>query len=359
MRRPHPFVVGPGVGWRQFRSVGRAHIVALAVALVIGVIAIPAVPDGGEPNACTAIREPALVLSNLGEEGRGRLVLRGQLPGSAFPALPSEGELRIEEVGTDGASVFTMQTSIHDAADCRRIRGLRRLPSRVGRCPSTGGKARLRFADQPLPDGANRFLLRARGETLRAPLGSLRVTVVFGAGDNCSRWTFAREDCSLDEDGTVLSCSPRAAGSACRRTGCSGQLCGDEDVATTCEYRPEFACYRDAACEPQGDGSCGWTPSDDLARCLAETSGPPMPPPAPGLPRSSWSDCESDDDCIVYPGLDCCGCSSGGGPEVAINGEARGEVDAYRACPDVACGAEYLCRDAIGAVCRAGRCEIR
>jgi hypothetical protein len=277
----------------------------------------------------------------------------------AFPEQPTDGELRIEDLGSASEPVFAMEASIHEGAtECRRLRALRRLPNRAGNCPATGNRARLRFADNPLPDGAGRFLLRARGETLLEPLGSLRVTVVFGSDNGCSRWTFAREDCSLDERGKVLSCQPRASASDCKRTGCSGQLCSDEDVATTCEYRSEFACYRDAKCEPQGDGVCGWTSSEDLTRCLAETTGPPMPPPVPGLPRSSWSDCDSDDDCIVYPGLDCCGCFSGGGPEVAINRGAKSEVDAYRLCPDVGCPAEYLCRDGLAAVCRAGRCEI-
>lgn len=54
----------------------------------------------------------------------------------------------------------------------------------------------------------------------------------------------------------------------CKRTGCSGQVCADEDVITTCEYRPEYACYKDAACERQADGKCGWTPSAPLTVCL-------------------------------------------------------------------------------------------
>ena len=54
----------------------------------------------------------------------------------------------------------------------------------------------------------------------------------------------------------------------CRKTGCSGQICSDEDVVTTCEFRAEYACYRAAACERQANGQCGWTMSAELARCL-------------------------------------------------------------------------------------------
>lgn len=61
----------------------------------------------------------------------------------------------------------------------------------------------------------------------------------------------------------------------CRRTGCSGQICADEDMVSTCEYRPEYACYKDAACERQADGKCGWTPSAALSACL-ESAGDGM-----------------------------------------------------------------------------------
>ncbi len=59
----------------------------------------------------------------------------------------------------------------------------------------------------------------------------------------------------------------------CAVAGCSGQLCvsADEagDIITTCEYREEYACYREASCEPQQDGKCGWTQTRELTRCLA------------------------------------------------------------------------------------------
>lgn len=57
--------------------------------------------------------------------------------------------------------------------------------------------------------------------------------------------------------------------SACVKTGCSGQVCADHDVITTCEFRPEYACYREATCEVQADGQCGWTETAALSACLA------------------------------------------------------------------------------------------
>ncbi len=54
----------------------------------------------------------------------------------------------------------------------------------------------------------------------------------------------------------------------CRIGGCSSQLCAAEDVLSTCEWRPEYACYRGARCEPQPGGACGWTQTPELLACL-------------------------------------------------------------------------------------------
>ena|SRR3989344_1981033 len=54
----------------------------------------------------------------------------------------------------------------------------------------------------------------------------------------------------------------------CKVTGCSGQLCSDEDILTTCEYSAEYACYKTAECKRQEDGKCGWTPTEELVSCL-------------------------------------------------------------------------------------------
>lgn len=60
-----------------------------------------------------------------------------------------------------------------------------------------------------------------------------------------------------------------AGGAECKPTGCSGIVCSDEEVMTTCEYRPEYACYKTATCTRQDDGACGWTKTADLDACLA------------------------------------------------------------------------------------------
>jgi eight-cysteine-cluster-containing protein len=56
---------------------------------------------------------------------------------------------------------------------------------------------------------------------------------------------------------------------SCVVTGCSSHVCAAEPVATTCEYLPHYACYRDARCGSYGPhGTCGWEMTPELAGCL-------------------------------------------------------------------------------------------
>ena len=54
----------------------------------------------------------------------------------------------------------------------------------------------------------------------------------------------------------------------CMKTGCSGQVCSDQEVITTCEFRTEYECYRKATCERQANGNCGFTQTPELTACL-------------------------------------------------------------------------------------------
>lgn len=62
---------------------------------------------------------------------------------------------------------------------------------------------------------------------------------------------------------------------ACYVGGCSSQLCTEEPgMASTCEYREEYACYQNAVCKRQATGECGWTKTQALNACLVSaTSG--------------------------------------------------------------------------------------
>ena len=57
----------------------------------------------------------------------------------------------------------------------------------------------------------------------------------------------------------------------CYIGGCSSQVCSDEEgVITTCEFRPEYSCYKAAKCERQADGRCGWTKTPEFESCLSK-----------------------------------------------------------------------------------------
>jgi len=74
-------------------------------------------------------------------------------------------------------------------------------------------------------------------------------------------------DAPISNDGLGLQAN------GCAVAGCSGQLCVSADeagtIVTTCEYRAEYSCYKEASCEPQANGQCGWTPTAELKQCLA------------------------------------------------------------------------------------------
>ena len=56
----------------------------------------------------------------------------------------------------------------------------------------------------------------------------------------------------------------------CIISGCSGQICSEEEVITTCEFLPEYVCYKLTVCEVQPNGSCGWTETEEFLNCLKE-----------------------------------------------------------------------------------------
>lgn len=77
--------------------------------------------------------------------------------------------------------------------------------------------------------------------------------------------------CGSKSKPPVEDTKPPVTASDCVKTGCSGTVCAEpgKEVVTTCEYKAEYACYADAACERQGDGSCGWTSTAKLTDCIA------------------------------------------------------------------------------------------
>lgn len=62
-------------------------------------------------------------------------------------------------------------------------------------------------------------------------------------------------------------------GGGCVISGCSSQICAEEEMMSTCEYNPIYACYKEPGvrCEKQENGQCGWTQTEALKSCLAGT----------------------------------------------------------------------------------------
>jgi hypothetical protein len=74
--------------------------------------------------------------------------------------------------------------------------------------------------------------------------------------------------CAVQPDGSPRCVQPPAA-RPCFKTGCSGTVCADEPRVTTCEFRPEYACYQTATCERDAaTGACGFRRTPELISCL-------------------------------------------------------------------------------------------
>ncbi|MBX3260300.1 MAG: hypothetical protein KF782_11470 [Labilithrix sp.] len=103
--------------------------------------------------------------------------------------------------------------------------------------------------------------------------------VTCGAGQVC-----CNASCGIctgpDESCIMLACDgepepkpkPEPKPEPCIKTGCSGHVCADQDIATTCEWQPHYACYQNAICERQADGECGFRATKELEECLAENA---------------------------------------------------------------------------------------
>jgi eight-cysteine-cluster-containing protein len=56
----------------------------------------------------------------------------------------------------------------------------------------------------------------------------------------------------------------------CQPTGCSGQLCADKDIATTCEWHDWYGCYSKSSCGPFGaNGTCAWKETAAYVSCMS------------------------------------------------------------------------------------------
>src|SRR4051812_16106008 len=82
-------------------------------------------------------------------------------------------------------------------------------------------------------------------------------------------FTYNKTNPSTVQPGTTTATSQ----GKCFVGGCSSQICSDQPNAmSTCEYRPEYSCYKNAVCERQSSGQCGWTQTGTLISCLESSA---------------------------------------------------------------------------------------
>jgi hypothetical protein len=105
----------------------------------------------------------------------------------------------------------------------------------------------------------------------------------FSCGGNECNWSascrpFAAENAgpyelngtfSIDQYGTKRIVIDSFQATGCSRQGCGGQVCANSQVITTCDGRPEYACFASAECRAQNDGHCGFTRTPELDQCIA------------------------------------------------------------------------------------------
>lgn len=111
--------------------------------------------------------------------------------------------------------------------------------------------------DSPSTDTGTLIMRKSNPSGLPEQNSELRIPVRFAAAP--------QNDVTYDGDGMTAS-------DDCVVSGCSSQVCGDEEQMTTCEYRPEYGCYTKATCERQSDGVCGWSMTVELLECLNNTA---------------------------------------------------------------------------------------
>jgi hypothetical protein len=131
----------------------------------------------------------------------------------------------------------------------------------------SGGKLKIRVRPQGHPSRS--YYASKAGDQLS--LGrSGETTILFQAGQTtCANVRCAAgTHCEMKgiNGGAIPVCLADAA--PCVRSGCSGQICAEKSMITTCDWRPEYACYQAAKCERQADGACGFTQTPALATCL-------------------------------------------------------------------------------------------
>ena len=123
-------------------------------------------------------------------------------------------------------------------------------------------------------------IAQAKGEWMTTDFVPFEVTLLFAVPTTATGTLVLNKDnpSGLPEHEDELSIpvsfsdtnvsSPPVDVKACVVSGCSGQICGEESMMSTCEFKESYACYKTARCERQTTGTCGWTETEELRSCL-------------------------------------------------------------------------------------------
>ena len=200
------------------------------------------------------------------EINRGKALVRGNIVARRFPGFGNLGALRVTESWQSPSD-----TPATDMLYRVRDRGVRcithpclthsatRLDSRL-----TSNVAGVDLAAA----GANGELISEGAAAMTRPDGVIVAgyfAPVTGPGGRAQ--TLKATKFYLPAGAQIGGQPPGAR--RCFKTGCSSQVCAERDVITTCEFRPEYACYQKAMCERQRSGECGFTQTAELTACLA------------------------------------------------------------------------------------------
>jgi len=104
------------------------------------------------------------------------------------------------------------------------------------------------------------------GEVIEISLGITRNSALVEVG-------YIFELTSATETTATIVVNKKELGiDGCYIGGCSSQICSDrKSIVSTCEYKEEYACYKNAICERQKNGKCGWTQTTELVQCINNT----------------------------------------------------------------------------------------
>ena len=120
----------------------------------------------------------------------------------------------------------------------------------------------------------------------------------------------SRESGAVTQPGSGSGDSGSSSGDgvSCSVSGCASEICASEPLASLCLWRDAFACYRDARCQVQATGYCGWTLTASLAACLTGVGETCAGFAGKACAAGDWCLDDPNDDCDpANGGADCGG----------------------------------------------------